>query len=96
MNVALRLEFLARWTYLELEVTYAVTSEHNQLICVRCCGAQQNRVTILAVTDEIHIDNNCFSCCLHGARMYNIHVQDNVLMGMALRYASTAKSEHYD
>ena len=25
--------------------------------------------------------DNCFSCCLHGARMYNIHVQDNVTDG---------------
>ena len=72
---------LARWTYLELEVAYAVTSEDNQLICARFCGTQQNRVTILAVTDESHIDNNRFSCCLHGARMYNIHVQDNVTDG---------------
>ena len=54
-----------------------MTSEDNQLIC----GTQQNRVTILAMTDESHIDNNCFSCCLHGARMYNIHVQDNVTDG---------------
>ena len=78
-------KFLAHWTYLELEVIYAVTSEDNQLICARCCGTQQNLVTILAVTDEITTVSVAICVALEYTKIYTCTRYVTDRHGTALR-----------